>query len=838
MNKNIISKISVIIIVILICASWLAYRWKISKRNPINLGLDLRGGIHLLLECKSQKGKKITDADVEGVIRVMRGRIDPSGVKEIIIQRQGKNWVIIEIPGEKDPRRIRKLIETTAHLEFVDCGDKPLKEGERVTTQKVVLSGEDLKEARADFDDLGRPYVGLTFNKRGAKIFGQHTSRNIGKYLAISLDGRVISCPVIRDAIYGGEAQITGGFRVEDAQDLAIMLNAGRLPVPIQIIENRTVGPTLGKDSLNKSLIAGMIGFVLVVLYMAFFYKLCGLIADLALLIYVVVILGLLSILNATLTLPGIAGLILSVGMAVDANVIIFERIKEEINFGKTTKAAIEAGFSRALTAIIDANITTLIASAVLYSFGTGPIKGFAVTLTLGVVVSMFSAVFVTKTLLLLVSDFKLLKSFKYYLPIKFPIKQDFSKFNIVDKKRLWFSLSLVVILVGFASLKIKPYGFNVGIDFSSGTIIQYPASRVVRTNEVERVIRRLKIKHNPVQILEGGKDILIRTEKLSGEVLKRLKSALFVEFGNINKFNVKVDEPLTQKQVNFISTRFNLPKGALTVKDNKRVLINKQLVPEDKLNLVVEEIFFLGGGFKEADKEEEVGPIFSKELRKNAIISLIIASIGILVYVTIRFEFLYGISAVIALIHDCLVLIIFTSLLRLEVNSPYVAVLLTIVGYSINDTIVIFDRIRENKKKEKREIDSSLVNRSLWETMARSLNTILTTEFSIIAMLLFGGITLKDFVMGLFVGMTAGCYSSIFIAAPLNLIFKEKTKRKTIIPHEKNKIFAETPKIKSELKDEKQEEREVIKGINGKIEKGTKQKKSKQSRKKKIRRR
>lgn len=474
MKKQIWLQLGVAILVLAACAAWVGYRWKTDPLGPINLGLDLRGGVHLLLECQKPKGEPLfdkegeaildkdgfrlygdplfekgkpyffnekddkitgqaifdgdgkrvfasngerlkpkiqeplTDDKVRSVIDVMQNRLDPDGIREISIQKQGAKWINIEIPGERDPEKVERLIGKTAMLEFVDTRGTPYKQGDRLTgNYKVVLTGDELKASRASFGDNGQPAVAFELKKRGAKVFGEFTSRNIDKYLAIVLDGVVMSCPTINSAIFGGNGIITGQFSKDEIQELVAVLNAGRLPVPVTIAEKHSVGPTLGRESIQKSLTAGIIGIGIVLIFMLMYYRLPGLVADVALVFYVGILFGLMSMLNATLTLPGIAGFLLSIGMAVDANVIIFERIKEELRWGKTLKAAVEAGFNRALTAIIDSNVTTLIAVVVLYSFGTGPIRGFAVTLGLGIMISMFSAVFVSKTLLTIVINMK-----------------------------------------------------------------------------------------------------------------------------------------------------------------------------------------------------------------------------------------------------------------------------------------------------------------------------------------------------------------------------------------------------------------------------------------------
>ncbi len=428
MQRKLLPQILLIIVVLLVCGGMLAYRYEMRKETrevngvsktihqfPLNLGLDLQGGITVMLEAIPNKGEPLTPEQVNGVVSVMHNRIDPKGVKELNITKQGDRWVNIEIPGEKDTNKIKNLIRP-AHLTFVAAGSESWEDGYEVPKDaEVVVEGKDLKNSTAGFDQYGRPAVHFEFTGDAANKFGKFTSRNINKYLAIALDGKVISCPVINSAIFGGRGIIEGKFTQEEVRDLVTMLNAGRLPVKVRIAQMTAIGPTLGAESIRKSLIAGLIGVGAVLLFMIGFYRLPGLLADMSLIIYGALSFGILSMFNATLTLPGIAGFVLSVGMAVDANIIIFERVKEEIRIGKTLKAAIDAGFTRAFTAILDSNITTVIATIVLYFLGSGPIRGFAVTLTIGVAASMFSAIFVTRIFLIVVSDLKPFQSFGLY---------------------------------------------------------------------------------------------------------------------------------------------------------------------------------------------------------------------------------------------------------------------------------------------------------------------------------------------------------------------------------------------------------------------------------------
>lgn len=356
--------------------------------NSIKQGLDLQGGTHVVLQAVDTPELKVDDDAVNRSVKIIERRVNELGLTEPVIQRQGKDRIIVELPGVKDPEKAIAMLGRTAMLQFKD------------ESGKVVLTGSDLKDAKAQVSQGNQAVVGLEFSDEGGKKFADLTARNVGKKIAIELDGEVLTAPVVQEAITGGHAQISGSRNVEEAEHLAILLRSGSLPVKIEVLENRTVGPTLGQDSKDKSIKAFSIGIIGVFVFMLLFYRLAGIVADVALLLYVMLLLLVMRYLGATLTLPGIAGIILSVGMAVDANVLIFERFKEEVKRGKTLRSAMDSGFSRAIVTILDSNLTTIMAAAVLFYLGTGPIKGFAVTMALGTLLSMFTAVTVTKFLL------------------------------------------------------------------------------------------------------------------------------------------------------------------------------------------------------------------------------------------------------------------------------------------------------------------------------------------------------------------------------------------------------------------------------------------------------
>jgi len=430
MQKN-INQLRFLIIIGIIAAS--VY---ILMQLPLTLGLDLQGGTRLVLEGQETEKIKVSEDAMAGVVAVIRNRIDALGVTEPTIQRKGKDQVVVELPGIKDPERAIKIIGDTALLEFIEAewspGDartisaeklkefygpearldyvKEVRDGrvesERpIILKKAVLTGADLKGAWPGLDQYGNPVVDIEFNPEGAKVFSDVTGRSVGKPIAILLDKKIISAPNVREPIPSGRAQISGNFSAEEVQDLVIKLKAGSLPIPVKLVETRVVGPSLGKDSIDKSKVAGLIGFAIIIAFMVLYYRLPGILADVALSIYVPLTLAGLALFHATLTLPGIAGFLLSIGMAVDANVIIFERLKEELRLGKTVKLSFDTAFQRAFSAILDSNVTTIIAAATLFFIGTGTIKGFAVTLTIGILVSMFTALTLTRMMMNMLVD-------------------------------------------------------------------------------------------------------------------------------------------------------------------------------------------------------------------------------------------------------------------------------------------------------------------------------------------------------------------------------------------------------------------------------------------------
>jgi len=388
------------------------YRVNKLQQPIVTLGLDLRGGVEVLMKADPEGDVMPTPDQLSGVQLVVRNRVDPQGTKEVSITQVGVDRILLQVPGEKNPDGIIEVIGETALLEFVDTGEMTFDAGtdfniegskerkEEYAKYKTILTGADLKESYPTTGQIGQTIIGFEFQPHAADTFGKFTNTHQGQYLTILLDGKVLTSPVIESAIWGGTGVITGSYTIAQVDKVVRQLNAGALPVPLTVMSSSVVGPTLGQDSIDKSFIAGLIGFIIVLIYMLVFYRVSGVVAAIALTLYVVLVLGYFSLINATMTLPGIAGFLLSIGMAIDGNIIIFERLKEEIKWGKTLVAALESAFTRAWVAILDGNVTTLIGAAVLYFFGTGPVKGFAVTLSIGILFSLFSAVFVTRNIM------------------------------------------------------------------------------------------------------------------------------------------------------------------------------------------------------------------------------------------------------------------------------------------------------------------------------------------------------------------------------------------------------------------------------------------------------
>ncbi len=737
MTKNLKWKI-VIIAIVVGFAFWKAYppldiydkEGNLLEKGKVNLGLDLQGGMHMVLRVDTagltpEEAKDAPDRALE----IIRNRIDQFGVLEPNIQRQGKDNIIIQLPGITDRERAIEIVGRTAHLEFKLVSNDPelikkALQGEEVPgyelkylkrekiqdeplllEKKAALIGDMLVDATTEFSQeaFNQPYVSLTLDSEGGAIFAALTGENVGRRLAIVLDGNVYSAPVIRERIPSGRAQISGTFSVDEANDLAIVLRAGALPAPVEIIEERTVGPMLGKDSIEKGIRAILVGGLLVLVFMAGYYLLAGLIADFALFLNIILITGGLSYFHGTLTLPGIAGLVLTIGMAVDANVLIFERIREESILGKSIRSAIQSGFNRAFRTILDSNITTLIAALVLFQFGTGPVRGFATILSIGIISSMFTALVVTRLVLDLLTAGKIKLN---KLPMLRLIRQP--KINFISFRKFAYIISIVIIVVGLFNFYKRGEG-NYGIDFTGGTIQQFKFEKPVDAQDIRNVLKDMGLGSASIQHFGNNKEVIIRSFEMNPEHI----IAEFKEVFKQNKFEIM--------------------------------------------------------------RVEKVGPSVGKDLRGKAVKALGIAIIFMVIYISLRFEFRFAVAAIVALLHDLLICLGAISLTHREISAPVIAALLTIVGYSINDTIVVFDRIREDRKLMRRASYKEIINTSINQTLSRTLITSLTTLAVILSLYFLGGEVIRTFAFVLMVGVIVGTYSSIFIASPILIDWPSK---------------------------------------------------------------
>jgi len=685
MNRGNYLKLVAIVLVILAAAA--VFYGPLFGALGENLGLDLKGGVSVVLEAKGTADNPVTREKMIQLQEVMRNRVDEMGVTEPVIQPQGENRLIVELPGVKNTEEAVDLLDETAMLEFKDPAGN------------TVLTGADLKDAKAVFDSQRNlPVVTLEFTPEGAQAFGRATSQNVGRQIAIYLDEKLLSSPVVNEPILQGNAEISGGFsNMDEAANLAALLRGGALPLDVEIIEKHTVGPELGQDSLDKSLIAIAVGLLAIAIYMILLYRVSGVVAVLSLVVYSLIVCAVMVLLNATITLPGIAGLLLSVGMAVDANIIIYERFKDELKTGKTLRAAVDSGFGRAFWTIVDANVTTLIAAGVLYYFGSGPIRGFAVTLSIGIITSMFTAITLTRYILRSVVRVDALKH-NWLYGVREKAKE--LKINFVRNRRIWYVVSLLIIIPGIISLGVQQ--LNFGIDFTGGNIIKAQAQEPLKSQEMR--------------------------DFLAGQ--------------GLSKFSVRQAE------------------------DNQLILRTEELNEQENADLVATmQEHFPGLTLLGNDK---VGAVIGRELTSKALYALAIAAVLMVIYISIRFEFWFGLAAIIALLHDVLITLGVFSVFRFEVDSTFVAAVLTLIGYSINDTIVLFDRIRENLKKRQRQSLTEIINTSINATLGRSISTSLTVIFTLVSLLVLGGETTRMFALAMLIGTVSGTYSSIFIASPL----------------------------------------------------------------------
>ena len=682
---------------------------KTGAMKNIKLGLDLAGGVSITYQVKD---KNPTKEEMSDTIYKLQKRVEQYSTEASVYQ-EGDDRINIEIPGVTDANKILDELGKPGSLSF------------QTADGETVLTGTDVKSASAKSgqDDMGnKEYsVELNLTKSGTKKFATATQNNIGKQIAIIYDGETISSPVVRSAITGGQAYITGDFTYEEADNLASTIRIGGLKLELEELRSNVVGAQLGEQALSTSLKAGVIGLILVFLFMILVYRLPGLASSLALLIYTEIVLVILNAFDVTLTLPGIAGIILSIGMAVDANVIIFARVREEMAKGKTVKSSLKAGFQKAMSAIVDGNVTTLIAAAVLWFKGSGTVKGFAQTLAIGIVVSMFTALVITRMIVYAFYGIGIRKESLYYHQMK-----ERKPVNFLGKKKIFFSVSIALILAGFVIMGVNSAKGNgalaYSLDFQGGTSMNVKFDKDYSIDEIDEeivpVVEKITGDHNiQTQKVSGTKQVVIKTKTLSLAKREQVNKALKTTFG-----------------------------------------------------------------VKESDiTAENISSTISGEMRRDAVIAVIVATIFMLLYIWFRFKDVrFATSAVAALLHDVLVVLAFYAASRISVGTTFIACMLTIVGYSINATIVIFDRIRENMKLKKHtQTVEDVVNLSISQTLTRSINTSLTTFIMVFVLFLMGVSSIREFALPLMVGIVCGTYSSVCLTGSMWYLFNQKKEQK-----------------------------------------------------------
>ncbi|WLR56222.1 protein translocase subunit SecDF [Mesobacillus subterraneus] len=745
------------LLVILIGSAMGATTQNILK--DIKLGLDLQGGFEVLYEVQplnGKKGEKVDRETLKSTAEALERRVNVLGVSEPNIQIEGDDRIRVQLAGVKDQNKAREILSTEANLTFRDVNDR------------VMMDGSDLEEngAKQSFDQQNKPSISITL--KDGDQFGEITKEIRDMYpenqLVIWLDfeegkdsykeermkpePKFLSNPNVDKILNQKNVEITGNFTIEEAQQLASLLNAGSLPVNLEETYSTSVGAKFGEQALNETVFAGIIGILAVFVFMLVLYRIPGIVAVITLSIYVYLILLVFDWMNGVLTLPGIAALILGVGMAVDANIITYERIKEELKVGRNIKAAFDAGSKGSLSTIFDANITTLLAAIVLFAYGTSSVKGFATMLIISILASFITAVFGARLFLGLLVNSGLFKDKPGLFGVKkseihdisegkdtLDLKTKFDRFDFIKSRNKFFTASAVLIGIGLIALLV--FRLNLGIDFAAGTRVEVMSDSKLTAEQLKEELKQVDLETNDIVISGDNGEIGVARFKtvLSKDKISELKSHFNEEFG-------------AEPNVGTVS------------------------------------------------------PTIGKELAKNAMIAVAIASVGIIIYVTIRFEIYMALAAIIALLHDAFFIIVLFSLTRLEVDITFIAAVLTIVGYSINDTIVTFDRMRENMVKKRRlktpEDIADVVNTALRQTLGRSVNTILTVVITVVALLIFGSSSIWNFSFALLIGLIAGTYSSIFIAAQLWYIWKNKELKKkgSIKTYKEKKVYSDEPQV------------------------------------------
>ncbi len=693
-------------------------------------------------------------------------------------QRQGQYYpgqsATVGYAAIKDTAKVNKMLRETKNVFPRDMKlvwlNAPRVEGSGVLEllaikitnrdRKPAMGGEVVTNARQDYDQNGRVEVTMSMNAEGAKTWKRLTGENIGNQIAIVLDDYVYSAPNVNSEIPSGQSSISGGnMTIEDAQDLANILKAGKLPARARIVEEAVVGPSLGKEAVSAGLWSFIIAFTLVLIYMVFYYNRAGFIADLALVTNIFFLFGVLASFGAVLTLPGIAGIVLTLGMAVDANVIIFERIKEEIRTGKGIRLAITDGYKNAYSAIIDGNVTTLLTGIVLYVFGSGPVQGFATTLIIGIISSLFSAIFISRLIFTWALNTNKTVNFGNSLT-----NNAFAKinFNFLKARKMGYVISIAIITLGIASLAIK--GLNYGVDFSGGRSYTVRFDQSVQTDEIRKALAT-------VFVDADGQEVTPEVKTFGPDRQVKITTTYLIDNNE-----PEVDSIIQSK----------LYQGLLPFYVNQSIQYKRfstDVETEDKLIGIL--------------SSQKVGPTIADDIRNRAVMAVVFALIVIFIYIAIRFrKWQFGLAGVLALFHDTIITIglfsIFYNLLpfNMEIDQAFIAAILTIIGYSINDTVIIFDRIREfTHLHHKRDLATN-INEALNSTLARTFNTSGTTIVVLLTIFLFGGEIIRGFTFALLVGVLVGTYSSLFVASPIayDLIKIKKSKEPEVVKTKKKK--------------------------------------------------
>lgn len=707
-----LKRVFAVLFVIIIVAGWYLTLVGAGPIQPLKdrmkLGLDVKGGVYVVMEAKTDlKGDDLREA-MEQTQAVIEERVNQMGLAEPVVTIEGEKRIRVELPGAEDAQEAIDQIGRTAQLQFA------LADG------TIVLDGGNVKDATIATDNESAGYaVALEFDSEGSDLFHQATSQAYSgavtsaiegvdnKAIMIILDGQIISAPRVNEPISGGQCSITGGFSQEEASNLAALIRGGALPLELEEINSSVQSAKIGYNALEMSVYAGIIGLAIILIIMLVAYRAMGIAADLALLLYVIIVLNIMSAMGSVLTLPGIAGIILSVGMAVDANVVIFSRIREEIESGKTVRVAVQTGFKRAMKTVVDSQVTTLIAAVILYQIGTSAVKGFAFTFMIGIIVSIFTAVVVTQLYVGIISE-----SRKFSKRSFFGIRADNTavftirkELHFIRHRKVFYIISVIILVAGLVFGLVR--GLNYGIDFTGGTMIQMDMGKQVKVTDVEKAIKKYDLSPEIIYSGEDNEQIVIRTiESLDSDKRAEVIETINQEFGTTDD------------------------------------------------DVVAEELF---------------GPSVGKELRNNAILAILIASICMLIYIRFRFsQWKFGGAALLGVVHDVLIVIAFYAIFNVTVNNPFIAGILTVVGYSINDTIVIFDRIRENIRYLRKGNTEEIIDKSITQTLGRSLMTSVTTLIVMVPLLIMAGEAIREFVLPLMVGVIAGAYSSIAICSPL----------------------------------------------------------------------